>query len=399
MRILVVAEEALLPPATGFRSAVSALVDHLRPSNEVRVVALRVPGQTDPTPPDTRLVDWHPASKLRDAARLARAISRGRPARADVHANAIRAALVEEMASFQPDVLHVSAGRLAALGPMLHRVPSLLSAFDAAHRNVEARAEAARGIRKILLRGEARRWKRYEQTDWHHFTRVTVTNESDRAALTELDPRIRIQVVPLGIDVRSFIPEPGAVKDAKRIVFHGVLDYAPNIAAADFLIRRVWPRVHAARPDARLTIVGRDPLPELRTLAASAGVEVTGGVPDVRPWLTGSRVYACPMRNGTGSKNKVLEAMACGLPCVLTPLASRGIGGTPGAHMLEADTEEEFAAAVVRVLDDDDLAARIGAGGRSFVEEEHDWAAVARIHERLYEEIAGEMAAVRGERA
>jgi glycosyltransferase involved in cell wall biosynthesis len=105
------------------------------------------------------------------------------------------------------------------------------------------------------------------------------------------------------------------------------------------------------------------------------------------------------MRSATGAKTKVLEAMASGLPCVVTPLAARGIGATPGVHLIEASTAEEFAEALVRLLDDDELAGRLGAAARAFVESEHDWSSVARMHERLYREIARETASVRGERA
>ncbi|MEX2554365.1 MAG: glycosyltransferase [Actinomycetota bacterium] len=398
MRILVCAEEALLPPATGFRIAVESLVERLRDANDVRVLALRVPGQNDPAPEGTRLVDWRPAGTITDAARLARALAMRRPLRVDAYADALRPALAEELASFRPDVVHLSSGRVAALGGMLLDVPSVLGAFDAAHHNVEARAERASGIKAMLLRGEVRRWKRYERTDWHRFTRVTVSSEEDRATLTAMDPRLRVVVMPLGIHVGSFAGRPDEKRDDRRIVFHGVMDYAPNVTAVEFLVRSVLPRVKAARADAHVAIVGRDPSPDVRALAGP-GVEVTGSVPDIRPWLAGSRVFACPMRSATGAKTKVLEAMASGLPCVVSPLAARGIGATPGVHLIEASTEEDFADALVQVLDDDDLAGRLGAAARAFVESGHDWSSVARMHERLYREITTETAAVQRERA
>ena len=398
MRILVVAEEALLPPATGFRIAVSSLVEHLRGSHEVRVLALRVPGQTDPAPEGTRLVDWRPAGRITDVTMLVRALARRRPLRVDAYADALRPALAEELASFKPDVAHVSSGRVAVLGSMLREVPSVLGAFDAAHHNVEARAERASGIKAMLLRGEVRRWKRYERTDWHRFTRVTVSSEEDRATLTAMDPRLRAVVMPLGIDVGSFAGRPDATRDDRRIIFHGVMDYAPNVTAVEFLVRSVLPRVQQVREDARVAIVGRDPSSDVRALAGTS-VEVTGSVPDIRPWLAGSRVFACPMRSATGAKTKVLEAMASGLPCVVTPLAARGIGATPGEHLIEATTAEEFSEALIRILDDDDLAGRLGVAARAFVESEHDWSSVARMHEGLYREIAGEPASVREEHA
>lgn len=399
MRILVVAEEALLPPATGFRVAAGSLVEHLRRENDVRVLALRMPDQSAPEPEDTRLVDWRAAGAIADAARLVRALARRRPLRVDAYADALRPALVEELAGFRPDVVHVSSGRVAALGVTLGGLPSVLGAFDAAHHNVEARAERAAGIRAAMLRGEVRRWKRYESTDWHRFTRVTVSSQEDRETLTAIDPRLRVVVMPLGIDVSSFAARGDAPSDVARIVFHGVMSYAPNITAVEFLARRVLPRVRARRPDAHVAIVGRDPTPEVRALAGEPDVRVTGTVDDIGPWLAGSRLFACPMRSATGAKTKLLEAMAAGLPCVVTPLAARGVGAVDGVQLLQASTEEEFAAAIVRILDDDELAARLGAAARSLVTAEHDWSSVARLHEDLYREIAGRAAVVPGERA
>ncbi|MCI0347526.1 MAG: glycosyltransferase [Chloroflexi bacterium] len=398
MRILVCAEEALLPPETGFRIAVGSLIDNLRRSNDVRVVALRVPGQTGRPPEDTRLVEWRPAGATTDALRLARALVRRRPLRVDAFADALRPALAEELSTFRPDVVHVSSGRVAALGSALRATPSVLGAFDAAHHNVEARAERATGIRATLMRGEVRRWKRYERTDWHRFTRVTVSSEDDRATLVAMDPRLRVVVMPLGIDAGSFAERPGDGEDRNRIIFHGMMGYAPNVTAVEFLVRRVLPRVRAVRPAAHVAIVGREPSADVRALAGS-GVAVTGAVDDIRPWLWGSRVFVCPMRSATGAKTKVLEAMAAGLPCVVTPLAARGIGATPGEHLIQATTEEEFAEQVVRAIDDDALAGRLGVAAQAFVEAEHDWSFVARLHEELYGEIAGRAAPARRERA
>lgn len=397
MRILVVAEEALLPPATGFRIAVGSLVDNLRRTNDVRVLALRVPGQTGEPPHDTRLVDWVPAGRAADAVRLVRAFTRGRPLRVDAYADALRPALAEELASFRPDVVHVSSGRVAALGDAFAGIPSVLGAFDAAHHNVASRADRATGLRAAMLRGEVRRWIRYERTDWHRFTRVTVSSAEDRATLGSMDPRLRVVVMPLGIDVSSFAGRPDDDRDQNRIIFHGVMSYAPNVTAVEFLAERVLPRVRAVRPPAHVAIVGRDPSADVRALAGH-GVEVTGAVDDIRPWLAGSRVFVCPMRSATGAKTKVLEAMAAGLPCVVTPLAARGIGATAGEHLIQASSEQEFADEIVRILDDDELTARLGAAARAFVEAEHDWGSVARLHEELYAEICGRGVSLRGER-
>ena len=165
------------------------------------------------------------------------------------------------------------------------------------------------------------------------------------------------------------------------------MSYAPNVLAADFLARLVFPLVRAAQPAARLAIVGRAPAPRVQALAELEGVDVTGEVQDLRPWLVGSGAYACPMISGTGIKNKLLEAMACAAGCVATPLALQGLRVTPGQELLVGKTAEELADGLLRVLEDDECRASLGRAAREYVLSEHDWRSVARAYQDVYREL------------
>jgi polysaccharide biosynthesis protein PslH len=388
MRLLVCASEAPLPPVNGFRLMLAALLREVEREHEVRVVAFQSPGQ-EARPGDESGLHLIPRPKgLGPAAvvEAARAAARGRPLRADRLAGPMAATLSSELNAFRPEVVHVTSGRLASLGALLVNRAAVLGAVDAMHLNVEARARAAAGVRGLLLRAEIGRVRTFEATEYKRFSHVVVVSEADRDALLDLDPSLEITVIPNGVDVEFFSPDPGAAVDTHCIVFTGVMSYAPNVLAAEFLARDVFPRVRAEWPQARLAIVGRSPDKRVLSLTAEPGVEVTGEVPDVRPWLRESRVFACPMTSGTGIKNKLLEAMACGAPCVVTPLALQGLSVLLGEHVLVGETAEELARQIGRVLGDDDLAARLASAGSEYVRSQHDWASVAEAYVRVWDE-------------
>jgi glycosyltransferase involved in cell wall biosynthesis len=388
MRILICASEAPLPPVNGFRVMLDALVREVRNTHDVRVLAFQSPGQEAPTKGDQelRLIPRPKGLGPAGILEMARAAARDRPLRADRLAAPMSGPFSSELKTFRPDVVHVTSGRLARLGRLLESRPGVLGALDAMHLNVEARARVATGIRKRLLRAEVERVRRLEATDYKRFSRVVVVSEADRAALLEVNPSLEIVVIPNGVDIEFFAPDREAVIDPQRIVFTGVMSYAPNILAAEFLARQVLPRVQTDWPEARLAIVGRSPDERVRALANQPGVEVTGEVSDVRPWLRESRVFACPMTSGTGIKNKLLEAMACGVPCVVTPLALQGLDVVAGDQVLVGASADQLGQEIGRVLADGDLATGLGSAARVYVRSHHDWSAVARRYLAVWEE-------------
>ena len=152
--------------------------------------------------------------------------------------------------------------------------------------------------------------------------------------------------------------------------------------------QEIMPLVWAKRPGARVFIVGANPPRSIRRLAQifPGRVEVTGAVPDIRPYLRRAAVAAAPVRYGAGIQNKVLEAMACGVPVVATSQACSALEAVSDRDLLVAATAGDFAAGVVRVLEDGALAGRLGAAGRRYVEAHHDWGVVTGQLEHIYEE-------------
>lgn len=394
MRILICASDAPFPPTnTGFRRQLMGLVPELGKHHDVRLIGYRMPDQSKNTTveADMRIVDFERPGAVENARDLTLAMIRRRPLRAERLVRGLREPLREELARFKPDLVHVGPGKLSGLKREIPNQPKVLMVMDTWHLNVDARADAATGIRRPLLRADAMRIRRFEESEYRGFDRVVVSNEGDVAELKQRDPTLPFVIVPIGFDASAYAPDPEAVVDPNRIIFHGAMNYAPNVRAVEFLARDVLPRVRAERPDAELVIVGRDPAPRVVELEALDGVRVTGGVEDMRAWLTSSRVWVGPFLDGTGIKTKLLEAMTTDLPCVVTPLGHRGLDDvTSGDQLLVGSTAEELAAHVVAVLADDELAHRIGRSGGAYVRPRYDWSAVGRMYDRLYEEVLSE---------
>ena len=392
MRILFCSEQPPLPPLDdGIRLPVHALVRELKGRHDVRVVALYQParGETDPGATDLRLVPRPRTGALRDAALAFRAEITRRPLRADSLARSLRPILRAEVDAFDPDVVHVVTGQLAAVRDALGDRPAVLAANDAWYRNVQAIAQGATGLRRRVYRREVGRVQRFERSEYARYEAVTVVTQQDAEALDALRTGLPLHVIPNGVDAGFFSPGPDSRRSSSSIVFHGGLYYAPNTIAARMLAEEIFPLVREQLPEATLTIVGRDPPPVLRRLdRPDRGVRVVANVDDIRPWLLGAAVYAAPMTTGTGIKNKVLEAMACGLPCVVAPRALQGLHEDARHSLILAETPGEFAAKAIELLKSPGDAERIGRRNREYVISAHDWSVVARRYEAIYRSVA-----------
>jgi glycosyltransferase involved in cell wall biosynthesis len=383
-----VSDSPLPPFTTGYRRQLAGLHGELSKRHAVRLLGYRTPEQrSNPhAESEMRIVPYRRPGALANARDVGAAMLTGQPIRAGRYCRGLRAALREELDRFKPDVVHVGPGKLAGLLPELRGLPAVLGVMDAWHSNVEARALTATGLRRWAFRTDIQRVQRFEATMYHQWDRVVPSNQDDLEAMRALDPRINFTLIPIGFDASAFAPDPGATVDPDRIVFHGALDYAPNVLCAEYLAHRVLPLVRARHPKAYLALVGRTPAPRVMALGELEGVHVVGPVDDLRAELTRSRVWCGPFEHGTGIKTKLLEAMATDLPAVVTPTGGRGLDLASGA-LLVGSTAEELADHVVRLLEDENLARRIGRAGGEYVRGRYDWPVVGRSFEELYGEV------------
>jgi glycosyltransferase involved in cell wall biosynthesis len=287
------------------------------------------------------------------------------------------------LANREFDVAHVMLGSLALIAPALCDLPAVIAPLDAWHLNARAEANAAAGPERLWRLAQERAVQRFQAHAYRPFARVVVVTDEDAREVSRLDPSLHTVAIPNGVDAAHFAPPPDGAR--RGILFTGALDSPANEQAALHLAERVLPLVRRTLPDAELTLVGRTPTPRLRALP---GARVIASVPDLRPYLWGAAVYACPMMSGTGIKNKLLEAMAAGAPAVATPLACQGIAVRDGEHLLLANTDEAFAEALVALLTDPARATALADAARAHVRAHHGWDAVAAAYHAVYAQLA-----------
>ena len=214
-------------------------------------------------------------------------------------------------------------------------------------------------------------------------------SEVDAAVYGRLFSRRRTAVVPNGVDTTYFAPMPLA-PEAAYIVFEGNMNFEPNVDTAEVLVREILPRLLPRVPQARIALVGRNPTEAVRALASDR-VEVTGTVDDVRPYLARATVFACPMRLGSGIKNKILQAWAMGRPVVATSESLGGLRTQDELNILVRDKPAEFADTVADLILDPERAAQLGLAGRATAEREYSWPSRARELDNIFQEVAGTM--------
>jgi glycosyltransferase involved in cell wall biosynthesis len=233
------------------------------------------------------------------------------------------------------------------------------------------------------------KWRSYEKGLLGRVQRIVSVSESDALAFRRMAPSASVVVRPNGADLRSLTYFDHAENRGDRLIMTGTLGYLPNLDAANWMIDRILPLVRRVRPAARLVLVGAS-APESLMRRGGDSVEIAGRVPDVRPYLDGADLFVAPLRAGGGTRLKLLEAFAVGLPVVATTIAGAGLAIRPGIDAAVADTEKTFAVEVHRLLDDVHLRREMAQSARRLVEERYDWRSIAADYvEDMYNVVGG----------
>ena len=232
-----------------------------------------------------------------------------------------------------------------AMEPPLTAFPCVLDMVDVDSEKWFALADASAGPTRWIYRREASSLRDFER----RASATLVVNERERVLLERIVPGSNAIVVQNGVEVAAFAPIAGPQADP-RLVFCGVFDYGPNESGAVWMASEVWPLVTRAIPEAQLTLVGMNPSRAVRALATNPSIRVTGAVSDVRPYLWGAAVAIAPIWVARGLQNKVLEAIAAGLPCVVTPGVLEGLPLSVRPACLVGHDAGSFADAILSLL-------------------------------------------------
>jgi sugar transferase (PEP-CTERM/EpsH1 system associated) len=224
-----------------------------------------------------------------------------------------------------------------------------------------------------IYRRESACLRSYEQKVCAMSSSVLVTTEREAGLIRELDAMANVHVVRNGVDSSYFNVAGGERSTEPVIVFTGDMSYFPNQEGVTFFCRKVLPLIRQSVPDVQFIVVGRSPSPEIRRLESIPGVHVTGFVPDVRTYLAKALLSVAPLSIAAGIQNKILEAMACGLPVIATSRAAQGLSPWVADRVETADTAEETAVKAIRFFRNPALAHRIGLEGRRRVIADYDW--------------------------
>jgi glycosyltransferase involved in cell wall biosynthesis len=371
VRTLVIAKFVPWPPNSGDKRRTLGVIRALHEQGPVTLCAFAGPDE-DAEPLRGEGFDVRSVPVRRSLATLLGGLRRGRSLTSARFWDPRLADEVAEAAGGDPDVVIVEHVQLLPYARGIRARTRVLDMHNVESALAARVAAASGGLRRLAWAVEARALRALERRS-RECDVVAVVSDVDRTTLSGVVAHPRVVVVPNAWDE----PEPLPPAADPVVSFVALLSWGPNVDAAGWFCREVWPRVLEQLPEAHLQLVGRNPADAVRALAGPS-VEVTGTVPDLTPWYARTRVTVAPLLAGGGSRLKILESLAAGRPVVATTIGAEGLEDLLGRGVLVADDPAAMAAEVVALLSDPARSAELGLQGAAAVAADHGWPAAVR---------------------
>jgi polysaccharide biosynthesis protein PslH len=377
MRIFFISQRVPFPPDRGDKITTFNEIRHLSTKHEVHVFCLadgrrdldNIPGLRRYAQSVTAVpvIGW--TSKLR----ALKAMFAGGPLSvAAFNETKLHNAIGRKFAELRPDLIMIYSCNVAQYAEHFPQVPRIMQFAELDSSRWGQFARRSRLPLRWVYAIEQQRFFAYERHIARTFSHALVCTAPEQRDFERLIPGVPVSLVGNGVDL-DYFRSKGIAKRPGSIVFTGVMDYFPNIDAVVWFCDKVLPIVQRQIPAAGLTICGSRPAAAVRHLAKRRGVTVTRRVPDTRPYLDGAEVFVAPLRMARGIQNKLLEALAMGLPCVASEAAAAGTAIPSGLGILATDDPEEFAVHVVRLLRDGAFRAIMASKARAAAELNYRW--------------------------
>ena len=395
MHILVVDEEIPLPPNSGKRIRSSELIKRLSQHHSVAYLAYdqsraSVADAVDALGlHDVHLVAHRDVSLPRKyAGALANVFQRWPYSVVSHFSREFQQALDRLVAETAPDLIIAEWTPYLQFVRDVRRVPVIAATHNVEGQIWERHAQVNKGPLRWFYREQARKMIAFEKAALSACTGVTAVSEDDADQFRGWGVPGSIDVVPNGVDTAAFTPGYFSSSPCK-ICFVGSMDWMPNQDAVQYFYESVMPLLDARDLDYSFVVIGRNPPAGIRSMAEAEKVVITGTVDDVRDHLAGATVCVVPLRVGGGSRLKILEAQACGIPVVATTIGAEGLTLEDGEEILIADSPSEICDAIVKVAEDDQLSRRLIEAGRSAVERSYSWDSIASDYLEFIDRVVG----------